>query len=527
MALDGLTALANTGSGVDVLAGRNVGGKFVGAVLATDKNGLEIDSANPFPVVGGAAQGNVTDIETASGDGSIVSILKRLRTLLSGTLSISGGVAVSNFPASQVVTGPLTDVQLRATAVPISALALPLPTGAATETTLAALNNKNPVLGPAAPSGSVPVNLSNDLTVGAAASIAALNIDLLTGTASGWFDAQNFHSATIQIIVAASTTGSIIFEQTNDITNAAAGNVWAVDEITSLTPTPNVAAIAFTASTIRMFSGPVVARYIRVRVSTAFSTGTVQAVAVMSQQPYTRSVQTVHQATPANFQSQNYLIANSTNIDIASAALVVTTTSAIFFLAVGVSYEINVPVTAVTGTLPTLDFSIEESDDLGTNWFKVYDFPRIIAAGMYRSPKLPCRGNRVRYVQTVAGTTPSFTRSITRVSFQDTASAISQIIDRTIVTTTLNTVTPSINTQNCRSAQLILSLGTASIAPTLQLEGSDDNGATWYAVGAALAGAASATVQVTVANIQASLLRARTSVVGSTVVLGYVLIKGF
>ena len=48
-------------------------------------------------------------------------------------------VAVSNFPATQVVTGPLTDSQLRAVAVPVSAASLPLPTGAALETTLSAL----------------------------------------------------------------------------------------------------------------------------------------------------------------------------------------------------------------------------------------------------------------------------------------------------------------------------------------------------------------------------------------------------
>lgn len=46
---------------------------------------------------------------------------------VSGTVSISGSVAV---------TGPLTDAQLRATPVPVSASSLPLPTGAATEATL-------------------------------------------------------------------------------------------------------------------------------------------------------------------------------------------------------------------------------------------------------------------------------------------------------------------------------------------------------------------------------------------------------
>jgi hypothetical protein len=52
---------------------------------------------------------------------------------LPATQQVSGSVSVSNFPGSQAVTGPLTDTQLRATAVPVSATSLPLPSGAATE----------------------------------------------------------------------------------------------------------------------------------------------------------------------------------------------------------------------------------------------------------------------------------------------------------------------------------------------------------------------------------------------------------
>lgn len=48
-------------------------------------------------------------------------------------------VDVTRVQGTVSVTGPLTDAQLRATAVPVSAASLPLPTGAATETTLAGL----------------------------------------------------------------------------------------------------------------------------------------------------------------------------------------------------------------------------------------------------------------------------------------------------------------------------------------------------------------------------------------------------
>jgi hypothetical protein len=72
------------------------------------------------------------------------------------TQAISGSVAVSNLPASQAVTGPLTDAQLRATAVPVvvsfpatqpvSAASLPLPTGAATEASLGTIGTAPPTL---------------------------------------------------------------------------------------------------------------------------------------------------------------------------------------------------------------------------------------------------------------------------------------------------------------------------------------------------------------------------------------------
>lgn len=50
MALDSLTAKANTGEGTDALGGRTVGGKFVGAAMLTDETGAEISAANPLDV---------------------------------------------------------------------------------------------------------------------------------------------------------------------------------------------------------------------------------------------------------------------------------------------------------------------------------------------------------------------------------------------------------------------------------------------------------------------------------------------
>jgi hypothetical protein len=213
--------------------------------------------------------------------------------------------------------------------------------------------------------------------------------------------------------------------------------------------------------------------------------------------------------------------------DVASAALATTTTTAAFTPTFGTSYSVSIPVTAVSGTTPTLDVAIEESDDSGTNWFKVYDFPRITGTGIYRSPLIRMVGNRVRYVQTVAGTTPSFTRAINRLQNSNSSEAVRQLIDRSIVLTTLNSTTPSLDTRDAGNrAQLVVNVGAiTTTAPALQMEGSDDNGASWYAIGTPLTAVASSTVQLTVVDINAALMRVRVSTAGSGVTAGYVMIK--
>ena len=247
------------------------------------------------------------------------------------------------------------------------------------------------------------------------------------------------------------------------------------------------------------------------------SSGTITTVTTVT------GVTTVSAVTSANLAIPGVIA------DVASAALTTTTTTAALTPTFGTSYEVNIPVTAVTGTTPTLDVSIEESDDSGTNWFRVYDFPRITATGIYRSPTLPLTGNRVRYVQTVAGTTPSFTRAVNRLQSSGTVDPIRQLIDRSLATAqALNAVTPSLIVQNCRHLKLLITAGAiTTTAPALQLEGSDDNGVTWYSIGTPLTAVASSTVRFAIVDINAQLVRARVSTAGSGATLTYVLIKGF
>jgi hypothetical protein len=59
-------------------------------------------------------------------------LLERIPVLVSGRIPVDGSGVTQPVSGTVTATGPLTDAELRATAVPISASSLPLPTGAAT-----------------------------------------------------------------------------------------------------------------------------------------------------------------------------------------------------------------------------------------------------------------------------------------------------------------------------------------------------------------------------------------------------------
>ena len=218
---------------------------------------------------------------------------------------------------------------------------------------------------------------------------------------------------------------------------------------------------------------------------------------------------------------------NTLITDITSAALTTSTTGSALSNTHGNGYQVTIPVTAVSGTNPTMDIRVEESFDGGTNWVIVYDFQRITATGSYNSPMLRAMGSHIRYVRTISGTTPSFTMSIQRnLKPMIPAEPQKRLIDRSIVLTTLDSVTPILFQGAANNVQLIVSLGAATTPPAIQLEGSED-GVNWYAMGAPLTCVATKTVQLTVNSLSATYTRARVSTIGATVTAGYVAIKAW
>jgi len=343
------------------------------------------------------------------------------------------------------------------------------------------------------------------------AGVIAINTDLLV------IDCQGFEAVSIHC-TAMGTTGVVTPSWSNT-------NVTAHFINQSIMTPAGVAAATF--NNTGMWVSTKLARFLRLRLTTATTAGTttINVLGIPRGLNYPVPVQPVSGTVTATVGGATLALPTSV-ADVASAAITTTTTTAAFTPSSGCAYTIFIPVTVIGGTSPTLDVMVQESDDAGTNWFDVYQFPRITATGAYRSPALKLIGNRVRYVQTITGTTPTFTRAIARLQRQCVVDKTAQLFDRTISLTTLNAVTTSLNTMGISNAQLVINLGAATTPPQIQLEGSDDS-ANWYALGSPLTGVASSTVQVTVADVSPRFLRARVSVVGATVTAGYILIKGF
>ena len=132
--------------------------------VGADGTATDVSSSNPMPV-------GVSSLPLPAGAATQATLQALLTELelkadLTQTQPVSGPLTDAQLraaavPVSGTITAntglaqPLTDAQLRAAAVPVSAGALPLPAGAATETTLETLNTKIPTQ---AISGLLPVD---------------------------------------------------------------------------------------------------------------------------------------------------------------------------------------------------------------------------------------------------------------------------------------------------------------------------------------------------------------------------------
>jgi hypothetical protein len=160
-------------------------------------------------------------------------------------------------------------------------------------------------LGAATTANSTAVNIASDQTVsallpdlnvtGQSAQTATVNNIIPATSGASATDATGYRSGTIQV-VSTGTAGTFIFEGSNDNTNFQAVPVYSQ---LILTGTPITAAITATASQL-IYTFPVTFRYLRLRIATTITGGSIQAFTRLSQAAWTPAIFQVAQATAGN-----------------------------------------------------------------------------------------------------------------------------------------------------------------------------------------------------------------------------------
>lgn len=200
-------------------------------------------------VTGGGGGGGTVDQGNAGSQSWLVDV--------TNTVPVTG----TFFQATQPVSGPLTDTQLRATAVPISASSLPLPTGASTSalqtsgnTSLSSIDTKTPALGQALAAGSIPVVLTaSQLTTLTPPSTVAV-----TQGTSPWVTSG---TSTVSGTVAATQSGTWTTGRTWNLTSGSdsvasvQSGTWNINNISGTVSLPTGAATEVTLAKLPLSQG--------------------------------------------------------------------------------------------------------------------------------------------------------------------------------------------------------------------------------------------------------------------------------
>lgn len=213
-------------------------------------------------------------------------------------------------------------------------------TGASTTTTFN-LNVAYGVLGDSDSSGTLPVTELPLVLTGAAAQTAVVNNILLPTSGTAGLGVSGYRSASVQVVSTA-TGGTFIFEQSNDGTNWIALPVFNAALVTGV---PITAAITPTASQI-IYTFPLRCNFVRLRIATLLTGGSIQAFSRISSDPWTPTVALVASNTAANL---NATVSGTVTANIGTGALAAGTNA---IGDVGIQYRAN-----ATGAATTLKFA--------------------------------------------------------------------------------------------------------------------------------------------------------------------------
>lgn len=204
--------LTSDRDGTDLdLAAKDIAGVLYPRNIITDPSGNDLTPltdaalrASPVPM-SAAALPLPTGAATDTGLAAIISALGS-PVQAGATVPVSGTFWQATQPVSIASWGGLTDAQLRASAVPVSAASLPLPTGAATEATLDARTGALTETAPASDTASSGINGRLQRIAQRITSLIAL-LPASLGPKAG--------ASSLSVVEATPTTVTIVSLQTN------------------------------------------------------------------------------------------------------------------------------------------------------------------------------------------------------------------------------------------------------------------------------------------------------------------------
>jgi len=409
-------------------------------------------------------------------------------------------------------------------------------------------------LGQKAMAASMPVVLASDQTIidveqpdlyiNGAVNIAAGNNLFNNPAGPGGTDAQGYKSGSCQVFIT-NAGGSIEFQHSSDNSTWVTMPAFRVD---SVSPPPIVAPISGTVSSF-VYHFPIKMRYIRLNVTSTLA-GSPRANLRLSQDSWAPIVGTVVSAVAANLNATvagsltsvgtittvtgvttvstvsavNSAALSSTQVvDVASAAITTTQTSANVNTAATQAASFAVYVTAISGAGAALDVQVQETMN-GTDYFTIYQFERITTTGQFYSPAIKLSGSGLRYIRTISGTTPSVTNSVNRIQRSGQAETVRRFINRTIDPNTLNSNTGSFFCDGVEDFNLIVRCTAQTTAATIELQFSTDN-TNWFTSTATVTTSVGI-VMARIDNQQFKFVRASVTAAGTGITLGEITIGG-
>lgn len=404
----------------DIISTDDLGGVKVQNVkmaYGPDGSMTRVDTGTPLPVVDATAESALAAIfSKLSSDPAtqttLAAILAKLisapataanqATEITSLANLDVALSTRTKPADQqhaiIDSGSLT----ANAGANLNTSALALETGG-NLATIVTNTGKIPALGQAAKAAAVPVVQASDqivsLLTGQATQTATVNNILPAASGSGATDVSQYRSFATQIISTGSG-GTFIFEGSVDNTNFVAIQV---QDINPLSPGPLITAITASSSN-KIYVGACPFPYLRLRIATTITGGSIQAFSAFSPNPLSLTQLTVAQGAASNLNTLSVIGAN------ASAAETTTNPTTGIIRSVpllfnGVSWDrqhgnwntttgdtgakiangngatqtnydsagasITLLLGTVTGTFTTFQIQLQYSPDAGTTWLNL------------------------------------------------------------------------------------------------------------------------------------------------------------